>query len=496
MRVHCKREPVTVAAVLLALAAVAVAQPIPESPGDLVFPALTFEPPRPEAAHIALPHGVPGFVVTDNALPVVDIALHFRFGSFDDPAGREGLAALAIELVRMGGTESLGPDELAETLEALAIDTRASAGTQSSVLSISCLTEDLDRALAILGEIVKRPRLDADRLEVLRQQTLQAMAHRLDAPAQVAAIYTNQVLYAGHLAARMTTGESISGITRDDVAAFVAEHVHPGSLVVAAAGDIVPATAEERFAELLADWEPRAAPDREVPSDPRGLPPGVYIVDMQAAQASVSFAHHSLDRHDPDYDPNFYALRLANVALGGGFGSRLVQALRVQRGLTYDIGISAFSNVGYPGLLGGDTSVALPSAAYAAGLIRDVIREFCETGPSEQELAVAKQSLFGTWVGFFESATSIANSYASLLIDEMPLDFYLTWYAKSEAADTELVARVARELIRPSDFRWIVVGPADRLLERDEEHGVSLSDLGPVRLLQRGDPMMAIELEP
>ena len=119
-------------ALALALAAGAApgwAQPaaIPAHPDQLSFEPIRYEPPDPAAHRVELSNGMVVFIAEDKTLPLVNLSLRFRVGSWLTPQGKEGLAALAGSQMRLGGTESLSADELDEKLDYLAAT--VSAGT-------------------------------------------------------------------------------------------------------------------------------------------------------------------------------------------------------------------------------------------------------------------------------------------------------------------------------------------------------------------------------
>jgi len=481
--------------VLLALswAAAAYASGVPDSPTKLEFPPLTFEPPSAEEARIELPSGVPCFVVRDSTVPAVTIQLLFRFGDFDDPPGKEGLASAAFQLLRTGGTASMTPDELAEELDSRAIDISARVEDQTSSVTVGCLTEDLGRAIEILTEMVRSPRLDPGRLELIRAQTLQRIAHRFDDPTRVAMLYADQIAYAGHPKARMTSAASVQSVTVDDIKGFLADRLQPGAMIVAVGGDLSRDDAAAALKPLLDGWESKPFTPTKVPPDVAGLPPGVYVIDMPAQQAQIIAFHHSMSSTDPKYDPDFYALRIANHALGGDFTSRLVARIRVKEGLAYSVGSYAFSNVGYPGLETFSASVDASKAVHAATAMLEEINAYRDGGATHDEVTQAKQSLFGTWIEFFDTPFKIASDYASLLASNRPLDFNAKWYAKTEAISLDEVRAAAKEYIRPGDLRWLVVGPRDSILAA-QAGGESLQALGKTTELTLGDPGTAVDL--
>jgi zinc protease len=85
--------PCLALAALAAAAAPARAQAIPDSPEKLSFPPIVFQPPRAQDHRVVLKNGMVVFIAEDKALPLVNVAITVRAGSWLEPEGKEGLAA-------------------------------------------------------------------------------------------------------------------------------------------------------------------------------------------------------------------------------------------------------------------------------------------------------------------------------------------------------------------------------------------------------------------
>src|SRR6266581_5643861 len=58
------------------------------------------------------------------------------------------------------------------------------------------------------------------------------------------------------------------------------------------------------------------------------------LIDKDLTQATIVLGHIGIDRRNPD----FYAVSVMNYILGGGgFSSRLVNRIRDEQGLAYDV---------------------------------------------------------------------------------------------------------------------------------------------------------------
>mgnify|MGYP002624470498 CR=1 FL=1 len=134
----------------------APAPPVPDHPDRLVFPPRAIEIPRAEPVTHRLSNGT-AVIVVDASLPLVEIAVALRAGSYLDPDDAPGLAELTGALVRRGGTTERDADLFDEAVDALGaeIDTRA-GGTRAGA-TLDCLAETLEASLDLFFEMLRQP---------------------------------------------------------------------------------------------------------------------------------------------------------------------------------------------------------------------------------------------------------------------------------------------------------------------------------------------------
>ncbi|MBP1623700.1 MAG: putative Peptidase, partial [Acidobacteria bacterium] len=85
----------------------APAPQIPPHPRALKFQPLEYTPPKASAYRHVLENGTVGYFVEDHDLPLVNVSILIRTGSYLDPAGKEGLASATASQLRSGGTAHL-----------------------------------------------------------------------------------------------------------------------------------------------------------------------------------------------------------------------------------------------------------------------------------------------------------------------------------------------------------------------------------------------------
>ncbi|MFA4763890.1 pitrilysin family protein, partial [Helicobacter pylori] len=111
--------------------------------------------------------------------------------------------------------------------------------------------------------------------------------------------------------------------------------------------------------------------------------------------------------------------------LGGGFGSRLMEKIRVQEGLAYSVYIrSNFSKVAH--FASGYLQTKLSTQAKSVALVKKIVKEFIEKGMTQQELDDAKKFLLGSEPLRNETISSRLNTTYNYFYLGLPLNFNQT----------------------------------------------------------------------
>lgn len=481
-------------AALLALAllpaAPAAAQAIPDHPDELTFQPLQFEPPVAKDHRVVLKNGMVVYVAEDRALPLVNIALTVRVGSWLEPAGKEGLAAFTGSQMRRGGTKSLTAEELDEKLDFLAAQVATGIGPTSGSATLNCLADNLDEALRLFVEMLREPRFQEDRLALAREQALQEMKKRNDDSADIEAREWGVLVYGEpFFTNRFTTEASVKGLTREDLAAFHRRYFHPASMVAAVSGSFSKAEMLRKLEAAFAGWP---SPKGAVPPVPGAISPaapGLYRVEKDVNQGRVSIGLPTVKRDHPDV----YALEVMNEILGGsGFTSRITRTVRSDEGLAYSAGSGLSVGVWYPGRFRAGFQSKSRSVPYATSLVVDEIRKIRETAVTAEELDTVKSSLIQTFPSSFASKAQAMAIFASDEYTKRDPSYWRTYRDRIRAVTAADVQRVAREHLVPEKMIVLVVGNRAEIDLGDEKHPVTLAGLAPggkVTTLPLRDPM-------
>ena len=455
---------------LLAPPPVAAQAPdIPAHPSDLAFEPLSFEPPSAAQHRHTLPGGVVVYIVEDHALPLVDVSVLIRTGSYLEPAGKAGLAALTGSQMRAGGTASLAAADFDEEVAFLAAEISSSIGGTMGQASLNCLTKDLDVALDLLFDMLRRPRFDQDRLDLAKSQTLQGMERRNDSTRGIEGREWGRLMRGdAHFSTRPATRASVESITREDLIAFHERYYHPGGFIFAVSGDVEPGDVLAKLGARLDGWPASSDPVPDVPAPEHDPRPALYGVDKpDVNQGRVSIGHLGTTRDNPDRYP---LLVMNDILGGGGFTSRLLTRVRSDEGLAYSAGSSFGMGTYYEGVFRVAFQSRSETVARAAAIVLEEIERIRTEPVSGEELSTSIAAFVATFTRNFSSAAATAGLFARDAYTGRDPE-YLTYYRERISAVTaDDVLRVAREYLDPEQLVMLVVGNLDAVEDGDPDN--------------------------
>jgi len=477
---------------LIAGPAVMAQQEIPGHPRDLVFAGLDFEPPDALRYRHELQNGAVAFVVEDHDLPLVNIALTIRTGSYTAPAqANPGVASLTGSQLRSGGTASLAAADFDEELDFLAANVGSRIGVTSGGANMNCLTKDLEPCLDLFFEMLREPRFDAERLALAKSQSLQSMERRNDSTTGIEGREWSRLMYGTeHFSTQALTADQLQALTAEDLAAFHAYSLHPGNFIFAVSGDVEPGAIVAALDSYLSGW-PVGEAAGDVPEPGFEPQPGLYLVHKDDVnQGRVSLGHLGARLGNPDR----FSLQIMNDILGGGgFTSRIMSRVRSDEGLAYSAGTGFGFGVHYAGSFRAFFQSRSEAVARATAIVLEEVERIRNEPVSEEELATAKASFIESFTRNFASAAQVASLFASFELQGRDFDYLKTYRNNMAAVTAADVMRVAREYLHPDRLVILAVGNVDDILAGDPDHPETLLEglapAGNVTRISLPDPL-------
>lgn len=430
-------------------------------------PARTYQ--FPKFHDQVLPSGIRLVVAPVDKLPVVTVLVVVDAGASNDPAGKEGVAALTSRTILEGNSRYDGA-ELAERFEQLGTSLEAGADWDSAFISITVLSERLKEAMQLLGEVVTTPVFPEREIERLKAERLAELLQIETEPRALADERFESLLYADSSRYSRPDGgttESVSKLSRAHVEDFFRSHFVSGATTVVVTGDIQPGAARALAESAFAGSAPGVARNPSLVIAPRSQARNIHVVSKpDAPQSELRVGHIGLPRSHPD----FFSTLVMNAVLGGLFGSRINLNLREEHGYTY----GASSHYDWrrgPGPFVVATAVESDVTTLA---LREIFREIDRIRSEEvlaEELSLATQYLEGVFPIRYETTSAVATALANLVIHKLPRDYYDSYRRNIRGVTVESVLEAAQRHIHPPELQTVVVGDAARVRQ-------SLTELG------------------
>ena len=441
-------------------------------PDQIISPPLSFAVPRVEER--LLDNGMRLYLNPDHELPLVKISLLIGAGSIGEPATKSGLVQLYAAALRSGGAGQRTPADFDDKLESLAADLGVSSGTYAVSCGLSLHRDDLESGVAVLADLLRRPRFDEQRVELARRQMLESIRRQNDEPGAIAQRQLRRALYGDHPLGRTPTLDSVQAIDRQDLLDFHRRYVLPNNLWLAVSGDFDPAEMEKLLDRLFGDWPLQPFELQEIPPLTAPLEPVVLALPKEVPQTTVLLGQRGITKEHPD----LYALRVMNFILGGGgFNSRLMREVRSNRGLAYSV--YSFFQAGrrLPGLFVAGCETRTATVDEVVELMRAEMRRISEEPVSDEELEIARESLINSFVFAFEDPHEVVSQAMRLNFYGYAEDYLQRYRDRLAAVTADEVLDAARRHLQWDRQTIVLVGEQMGQKQPAERFGLPVAGL-------------------
>ena len=335
---------------------------------------------------------IPVIFEEQKALPILNLQLVFQNSGYIQDKNKSGLVSLSSKLLNEG-TKELGATKFAEKLEESAISLTTSNGFETFVIELSNLKEQSPKGIELLTALLKSPNYSQSTLDKLKTMQTGSLKRKENDFDYVSNNQLKSVLFKGTSLENPASGtiESISKIELKDITNFINQTVCLENLIIVAGGDYELAEFEKLVKPFLETLSVGKKVDFENINLISKKEEKTLVKDTQ--QAYIYFgSSFNIDSKDEEN----YKAKVASFILGGsGFGSRLMEEIRVKRGLAYSAYGSISINKSHS-YFNGYLQTKNESADEAKKLVSEIIENFVEVGVTQEELSAAKNFLTGS----------------------------------------------------------------------------------------------------
>ena len=421
---------------------------------DLSFPAVQ---------RATLSNGIKVVYAQVDTVPVTRVGIDFDAGFAADAADRLGAQAMMLDLLDEG-TTTRDANQLAEEKERLGASINVGASMDRTSADLSTVTANLAPGLTLLSDVVRNPAFAPDQIERIRASRLSGLASERTNPGAIASRALPPLIYgADSPYGRSFTGTGtdavIQGLTRADLVATHDAWIRPDNATVFVVSDLPLAQITPQLEAAFGDWRApsTAKGTKTFPTTVPAPSNRIVLIDRPQSPQSLIYGGAVLPVSGTD---DLLALNAANVTLGSDFLSRINSDLRETKGWSYGVrgGINALQHR-VPYIVNAPVQANRTGESVAA-LIAQYDRFLATDGVQPNELERTINGNTRSLAGGFETSGQILGALRSNALFGRPDDYQTTLASRTRALTAAEMDAAARQVIKPDQFVWVIVGDA------------------------------------
>jgi zinc protease len=428
----------------------------------------------PPVESLLADNGMKMFFIHDQ-LPQITIVLSAGFGRLYENGQNAGVAELMANSIALGGSKKYPGEALHNAVESVGGRISIAAGWETTVISIRMLARHAGLAFDIMGDLVKNPNFDPRYIADARALLVEGVRRKKDSPDTLAFEKVRELIFAGAGYGAVTTEKSLAAAGAEDMARTWRIYFRGGNITVGISSSIpisgLSAMASAAFGEVQkGEGLPYPVDRIKIAGDVRIHAKKIYLIPRPVPQATIIMGTLGVTIGDP----RSYALSVMNYILGeGSFNSRLMQEIRVKRGLSYSVqSIMKFRRD--LGLFLAFAQTRTDQADQTFALLLENVQAMASAPVRGDELDWAKSSMIYSYIFEFETPLEVLGMVSMVQYNRLP-DSYLADYTKNIGLVTkEMVQKGAADIFKDGLVR-VVVG--------DESLKIALSRFGEVVVL-------------
>ncbi len=390
-------------------------------------------------------------------IPMIDIKITFDAGSNRD-GNLKGLSMLTHNLLDEGTTK-LSAEEIASSFESTGAVFNTSVNKDKSSISLRSLADKkyLGPSLKTFLNILSDSTFPLKELSLQKDRTVSTIIEDESDPSDISMNLFFKEIYKNYAYGYPSIGEKsiIKNISRKDIVNFYKNNLNQKTAKIAIVSSL-----SKKDVEALSEKISKSLERKDILVDKNTIQlkkdnKEKYIYKkFNSEQAHIYIGGLAIKRGAKNHLP----LYVGNYIFGGsGFSARLMQELRVKRGYTYGVYsyIYPMKNIG-PFVIGIETKSE--QAQISVELIHNMLQEFIENGPTNEEIKHAKEAIINGFPLRVDSNSDILNYLSMINYYDLPMDYLAKFTENISKITKKDIISAFKEEIDYKNLTTLVVG--------------------------------------
>jgi zinc protease len=395
---------------------------------------------------------IPVYLVARHENPIVDIAIVYNAGSAN--VKHQEVAIMTNQLL-LTGVAGYDYKSFRDALDSVGTIIRSSVTKDKALVQIRSLVEEkkLAKTLLLTGKVLSRPTFSDKQIAIIKQLAVANLLQSENNPYYLASKNLKKLIYGKHPYGFSSSVNGYKSVKRKDLLKFFKQYYTRQNAKILIVGDVDLAKAKTIAAKIANNILPGTVINNaQKKPDNRGVKN--LKIDFNAKQATILFGQSAVDK---DF-ANIAYLDLGNYILGRGMDSDLFVEIREKNGWAYFIN-SYFSIGKHGGHFVVATQTQNKNIKEIMHKIDQVISNFLQKGPSEQQLQRAKLKITRGVYEMMSSNQYLLDFLVDMSSNDRSLDYLDKYMQQVKNAKTIDVKRVMQSVL--GQMSIVVVGPKD-----------------------------------
>lgn len=362
---------------------------------------------------------IPVIFEKNENLPIFNLQLVFQNSGYINDVNHTGITNLVAKILNEG-TKKDGAIKYARNLENNAISIHTATGFETFVIEISSLKSEYKLALKYLTQLLKDPNITQDTLDKIKLLELSKLKQKENDFDYIASKNLKKLQYKGTPLEYTSQGETshIEKLTLNDVEQKLNSILNLNNLIIVVGGDLK----FKKFKTNIQDTLDLIKPQEKTTFSKIKISQEIQekVTKKDTKQSYIYFS--SPFDISSDSKENYKA-KVASFILGGsGFGSRLMEEIRVKNGLAYSAYGHIINNKSHSHFTG-YLQTQLDNTTKAKKMVKKIVKEFVTNGVTKKELQSAKDFLTGSEPLRTETFAQKLNRAFHLYYRNLPFEY-------------------------------------------------------------------------
>ncbi|MCE5340518.1 MAG: insulinase family protein [Planctomycetaceae bacterium] len=415
-----------------------------------------------------LPNGLRVILIEHHEQKTISYRMLVKAGKADEPIGKEGVAGFTSRVLQEG-TLMKNADRIADEIAGIGSSFSISSQTDYVIFGMDVLDQYSQQGLDLFSDVILTPSFSAEGVKRVKKEMLNSVYFNQTDNATIAFNHGRALLFGcSNPLGRSNSKKSVQSISAKDIRKFYESHYSPGNSILLVIGDFSNDEMMRKLNGKFAGWKSSKVAEKMQTKPDYGKAGRILVVDKPRMTQAVIYMNQWALVSD---DENYYDYILANYVLGGGgFSSRLMNAVRANGGMAYHISSRSDIHSNY-GVLSIFTATRNEKLYDAYEMTKSEIEKLNDKGVSEEELQKAKDYVTGSIPLQLESPGQIANKILNAIMQGFTVEDLSNEVINYNNVTAENVDNVIKKYMQTQKLNVVIVCDVKKVKEQLKQIG-------------------------